>query len=51
MAERFDWRPTYIVEREIPGAAKMAEAELRELSLQAAASRCIDIGGTLSRAA
>jgi hypothetical protein len=26
--------PTYIVEREIPGASKMTEAELRELSLR-----------------
>jgi hypothetical protein len=26
--------PTYIVEREIPGAAKMTEAELREASLR-----------------
>lgn len=34
MAERFDKMPTYIVEREIPGAAKMTEAELRELSLR-----------------
>jgi hypothetical protein len=26
--------PTYIVEREIPGASKMSEAELREASLK-----------------
>ena len=26
--------PTYIVEREIPGASKMTEAELREASLR-----------------
>jgi hypothetical protein len=30
----FDSMPTYIVEREIPGASKMTEAELRDASLR-----------------
>ena len=30
----FDAMPTYIVEREIPGASRMSEAELREASLR-----------------